>query len=116
MGRSKKEITVRYAFYFSPLAERNLLLLLNYLIDEWSVKAKDNFKLILDEKLNYISLYPESCIKSKAFKNLHICIVTKQTSLLYRITNNEIEVVTVFDNRSSNKSIMKEIRKYYGRI
>lgn len=107
---------MRYSFYFSPLAEKNLFLLLNYLIDEWSVKAKDNFKLTLDEKLHHISLYPESCIKSKVFKSLHICVVTKQTSLLYRINNNEIEVITVFDNRSSNKSIMKEIRKYYGHI
>ncbi|MXN90858.1 type II toxin-antitoxin system RelE/ParE family toxin [Flavobacterium sp. Sd200] len=107
---------MRYNFYFSPLAEKKLLLLFNYLIDEWSVKVKDNFRLQLDEKLYQVSEFPESCIKSKHFYNLHLCIVTKQTSFLYRIKNNEIEVVTVFDNRSSFKSITKEIRKYYGRI
>ncbi|KGO93247.1 type II toxin-antitoxin system RelE/ParE family toxin [Flavobacterium subsaxonicum] len=107
---------MRYNFYFSPLAEKKLIQLLNYLIEEWSVKVKDNFKQILDEKLDQVSLYPYSCIKSTDFFNLYLCIVTKQTSFLYRIKNDEIEVVTVFDNRSSFKSITKEIRKYYGRI
>ena len=107
---------MKYSFYFSPLAEQKLLQLFNYLIEEWSVKVKDNFRQIFDEKLDQISNYPESSVKSKEFFNLHLCIVTKQTSFLYRINNNEIEVITVFDNRSSFKSITKEIRKYYGRI
>ncbi|KOS06494.1 hypothetical protein AM493_10945 [Flavobacterium akiainvivens] len=105
-----------YSLHFSPLAEKKLIELLLYLIEEWSVKVKDDFKVILDKKLNHISVYPESCVKSKSFRNLHLCIITKQTSLLYRIVNNQIEVITLFDNRSSFKSINKEIRKYYGRI
>ncbi|MFP9099675.1 type II toxin-antitoxin system RelE/ParE family toxin [Flavobacterium sp. RHBU_24] len=107
---------MKYSFYFSPLAEKKLLQLFNYLIEEWSVKVKDNFRNILDDKLEQISNYPESCIQSKRFFNLYLCVVTKQTSFLYRINNNEIEVITVFDNRSSFTSITKEIRKYYGRI
>lgn len=107
---------MRYPFYFSPLAEKKLIDLLNYLIEEWSIAAKDNFRQILDEKLHQVSYFPESCIQSKRFFNLHLCVVTKQTSFLYRIKNDEIEVITVFDNRSSFKSITKEIRKYYGGI
>ena len=63
-----------------------------------------------------ISNFPESCIESELFPDLRKCIVTKQTSFLYRIQSNEIEVITVFDNRSSFKSITKEIRKFYGKL
>lgn len=107
---------MRYNFYFSRLAEKKLLQLFDYLIHEWSVKVKDNFRQTLDEKLDQISIYPDSCIKSKQFFNLYLCIVTKQTSFLYRVINDDIEVITVFDNRSSFKSITKEIRKFYGKL
>jgi len=100
----------------SELAGKKLDILLDYLEEEWSLKIADNFEKIFGDKLSHIAKYPESCIKSRQFFNLHLCIVTKQTSFLYRINNNEIEVITVFDNRSSFKSITKEIRKYYGRI
>lgn len=100
----------------SELAGEKLDAVLDYLIEEWSQKSSDEFSEKFEDKLKHIDLFPESCIKSKKHFNLHICIVTKQTSFLYRILRERIEVITVFDNRSSNKSIRKEIRKYYGRI
>lgn len=101
---------------FSDLANRKTAEISDYLAREWSEKVKKEFAEILRGKILQIAHFPESCIQSKRFYNLHLCIVTKQTSFLYRINNNEIEVITVFDNRSSFKSITKEIRKYYGRI
>jgi len=100
----------------SNLAQRKLNILLDYLEDEWSIIVANNFEANFEEKLLYISSYPESCIESGIFKNIRKCIVTKQTSFLYRIKNEYIEIITVFDNRSSFKSITKEIRKYYGHL
>jgi plasmid stabilization system protein ParE len=105
-----------YTIILSQLAGAKLDKLLDYLEEEWSLRVADNFEKAFEEKLIHVSNYPESCIKSKQFYNLHLCIITKQTSFLYRITNETIEVITVFDNRSSFKTINKEIRKYYGRI
>jgi len=100
----------------SDLAQRKLNILLDYLEDEWSITVANNFEANFEEKLLNISSYPESCIESGIFKNIRKCIVTKQTSFLYRIKNEYIEIITVFDNRSSFKSITKEIRKYYGHL
>lgn len=105
-----------YNVRLSRLATTKLDNLLDYLEEEWSENVATVFEETFSEKLNQIAHFPDSCIQSKRFYNLHLCIVTKQTSFLYRINNNEIEVITVFDNRSSFKSITKEIRKYYGRI
>ncbi|MHA3787345.1 type II toxin-antitoxin system RelE/ParE family toxin [Flavobacterium hauense] len=100
----------------SKLAQKKLNILLNYLEDEWSLAVANNFEVYFEEKLLHISSYPESCIESGIFRNLRKCIVTKQTSFLYRIKNEYIEIITVFDNRSSFKSITKEIRKHYGHL
>ena len=105
-----------YNIRLSRLATTKLDNLLDYLEEEWSENVAPVFEETFAEKLNQIVHFPDSCRQSKHFYNLHLCIVTKQTSFLYRINNNEIEVITVFDNRSSFKSITKEIRKYYGRI
>ncbi|GGB71239.1 hypothetical protein GCM10007424_09070 [Flavobacterium suaedae] len=101
---------------FSNLAYRKLGYILEYLEEEWSEKVKKKFITILNEKIEQISDFPESCIKSNTHDNLRMCIITKQTSLLYRINNNEIEVITLFDNRTNFKKITAEIRKHYGRI
>jgi hypothetical protein len=52
-----------------------------------------------------ISHHPESCPKSSEFPNLYKCVVTEQTSYFYRIINNDIEIITVFDNRQDPTSI-----------
>jgi len=105
-----------HSIILSELAGEKLDAVLDYLIEEWSQKSSDDFFVKFEDKLNHIAFFPESCIKSKKHFNLHFCVVTKQTSFLYRILKEQIEVITVFDNRSSNKSIRKEIRKYYGHI
>jgi plasmid stabilization system protein ParE len=101
---------------FSDLANKKAAEVSDYLAKEWSEKVKKDFAETLRAKIMQISSFPESCIESGIFYNLRICVVTKQTSFLYRINDNEIEVITVLDNRSSFTSITKEIRKYYGRI
>lgn len=100
----------------SDLAIKKLDDLLDYLEEEWSENVAFAFEETFADKINQILKFPESCMQSKRFFNLYLCVVTKQTSFLYRINNTEIEVITVFDNRSSFTSITKEIRKYYGRI
>ena len=101
---------------FSELATQKTTEVSAYLASEWSEKVKKDFAETLRGKINTIATFPESCVESEVFHNLRRCVVTKQTSFLYRIKPNEIEVVTVLDNRSSFKSIIKEIRTHYGRI
>lgn len=100
----------------SDLAGKKLDKLLDYLEEEWSLKIADNFEKLFSERLSHISKYAKSCIRSKQLFNLHFCVVTNKPHFYTGIKDDEIEVITIFDNRSSFKSITKEIRKYYGRI
>ena len=89
----------------SPTARKKLDTLLEYLQAEWSVKVKREFIKKLDKSVDQIATHPKSCPESQEFKGLHKCVVTKQTSLFYRITEDEIEVITIFDNRQDPTSL-----------
>jgi plasmid stabilization system protein ParE len=98
--------------YLSEIAEKKLDLLLDYLETEWSEKSKSNFINRLKKAFKKIASHPKSCPESESYKNLYKCLVTKQTTLYYRILDYEIEVVTIKDNRQSPETIEKEIKHW----
>jgi plasmid stabilization system protein ParE len=84
---------------FSTRARLKLERLLDYLETEWSPKVKHAFMAKLDQALFQIAKMPESCPMSHKKKGVYKCLVSKQTSLFYRINDKGIEVITLFDNR-----------------
>ncbi len=98
--------------FLSPLAERQLELLLDYLEFEWSVKSRSSFLEKIKKSCKMISLHPKSCLESQEFPNLFKCVVTKQTSFYYRIIDNEIEIISVKDNRQDPDKIEDELKHW----
>lgn len=66
--------------FLSELAENKLLKLSHYLLENWSLKTRNDFIDKLTEKINQISAQPQSCPESKEFSGLFKCVVTKQTT------------------------------------
>ncbi len=91
----------------SPTARKKLDDLLDYLDENWPRKVKKDFINKLDITLKRICKYPESCPESKEIKRLRKCVVTSQNSLFYRIGENEIEVITFFDNRQDPSKLKR---------
>ncbi|MEL7005665.1 MAG: type II toxin-antitoxin system RelE/ParE family toxin [Bacteroidota bacterium] len=81
--------------------------LLEYLEQGWSKKVKDDFIKKLDRSVDRISKYPKSCPESKKYPGLFQCVVTKQTSLFYRVRKKEIEIITLFDTRQDPTKIKR---------
>jgi len=98
--------------FLSELAENKLLKLNDYLLENWSLKVKNDFIKKLTSKIDQISEQPESCPQSSEFKGLFKCVVTKQTTLYYRINldRNEIEIITIFDTRQNPDKLEKDIK------
>jgi plasmid stabilization system protein ParE len=86
---------------WSPLAEETYLNILNYLIDNWSVNIAQQFDDKVESLLKHISKHTKLCPKSK-HKDLRKCVITHQTSLIYRITSTHIELIVFIDNRSQH--------------
>jgi len=98
--------------FLSPIAEKKIMLLLNYLENEWSLKSKEDFLSKLLSSFHQIAEYPESCARSKHFPGLYKCVVTRQTSFYYRIKKGKIEIITLIDNRQDPGRIKEEINQY----
>lgn len=84
--------------------------LLVYLEKEWSIKIKNDFIVKLDKSLKQIQKLPDSFPESEKVKGLRKCVVTKQTTIFYKYTEATIDVVAIFDNRQSPKSLENEIK------
>jgi plasmid stabilization system protein ParE len=100
-----------YSVFLSPIAEKKLILLLEYLEIEWGVKSKKDYLKQLQKAIKTISKNPKAFEESKSFKNLYRCVVTKQSAFFYRINKKEIEIITIIDNRQNPEIIKKELRK-----
>ena len=57
--------------FLSELAESKLLKLSEYLLENWDLKTRDLFIAKLTEKIEQISIQPQSCPKSSEFHNLY---------------------------------------------
>ena len=95
--------------FLSELAETKLQKLSEYLLENWNLKTRDKFISKLTEKIEQISIQPDSCPKSSEFENLYKCVVTKQTTFFYRIKakEKEIEIITIFDTRQHPNRLKK---------
>lgn len=99
--------------YLSPLTEYKLEKLLNYLESEWGKSVRQKFLRDFEKKTRQILDFPLSNPKVDEFDDILKCVITSQASFYYRILNNEVEIISLTDNRQNPKKVMKEIRQYF---
>lgn len=95
----------------SKRAMKKLDSLLVYLEEEWSTKVKHEFVLKLDKSLKQIQKLPDSFPESEKIRGLRKCVITKQTTVFYKYSETTIDVITIFDNRQTSKSLKKETKE-----
>lgn len=94
----------------SKLASNKLQKLFDYLVEHWSLKVKTDFIKKLDHSIEIIKKHPESFPQSLIKPGLHQCVVTKQTTLYFRFTSNQIIIVNMFDNRQHPSKLNQELQ------
>lgn len=72
---------------------------------EWSVRIKNKFLTLLETKIEQIKITPEMYEASSKRKSIRRCVIGKQTSLYYRIKKEEIEIITIQDNRANPRKL-----------
>lgn len=87
--------------FLSPKAALQLTELLEYLEENWSVKTRDRFLSKFDRNLKVIVSMPKAFPMSEKKKGLRRSVISKQTTIFYRINGQEIEIVAIKNNRSN---------------
>lgn len=80
-------------------AEKSFAKIVEYLEEEWSETSAKKFVQKTDKLLNYISENPEMCPTVEGKEEIRKGLVTKQTSVFYKIMDNFIRLITFWDNR-----------------
>ena len=94
----------------SKTAEKKISKLLDYLLENWSLKVKSDFVKKLDRSIDLIKSDPHIFPESDKISGLHKCVITKQTTLYYRFNSKTIFLVTIFNNRQKPSKLKKEVK------
>lgn len=89
-----------FIIIWSPKSELNYTKIINYIIERWTIKEAIDFDTKAMSLLNVLKTRHRLCPKSK-MKNLRKCVITSQTSLIYQIHKDSIELVDFIDNRAN---------------
>ena len=90
-----------YSVSWSPKAKESYVETILFILEKWTLKEVKGFekeaKRVIKNLSSNLWLCPEIM-----YKNLRKCTVSKQTSLVYRIVGESIEIVAFLDNRSEH--------------
>ena len=82
--------------------------LLSYLELNWERRVIKDFALKLKFRIDTLSAQPYIGSVSKKAKNVRSIFITKHNKLYYRINNDTIEILNLYDTRiNPNKNIYK---------
>jgi plasmid stabilization system protein ParE len=94
---------------FSRRSKLQLEELIEYLEYRFSLITKEKFVATLDSFVVLIQKDPEIFPKSEANKKIRKCVISEQTTLYYSFNNQEIRLLSFFDNRQDPTKIKKII-------
>lgn len=96
-----------YKLIWSDEALRNLKKIIEYLERRWSEKEVSKFSKLLDNNLELISAKPLLFPVSQDFPQFRKAVISPQTSIYYEVVNEEIHLITLFDNRQNPNKLKK---------
>ncbi len=88
---------------WSPLAERDLGNILEYLAKNWNQKVIIRFLNKINLVTNQIAKVPNQYPIINKKLQVRKCVVTKQNTLFYREIEKRIEILRLYDTRQNPK-------------
>jgi plasmid stabilization system protein ParE len=94
-----------YKLVWSEEALKNLRNIFDYLETNWTLRESQKFSRLLEKQIKRIEKNPYLFAESKVLNGLRKSVLSPQTSMYYRLNNNEIQIVTLFDNRQNPEKL-----------
>ncbi len=90
---------------WSKRAEKSFDKIVDYLEDEWSEANAKKFVRKTNKLLGQIAENPEMCPSVEGKEEVRKGLVTKQSSVFYKIMDNFIKLITFWDNRRDQDNL-----------
>ncbi len=88
-----------YKIVWTDEALHGLQKTIEYIEQRWTQKEIKNFARLLDKHLNIIKENPKIFPQSKKSIDIRRSVLSKQTTIYYKVENSTIYLLTLFDNR-----------------
>ena len=92
-----------YKIIYKKRFQTKLFKLLDYLKQEWGNNVADSFIIRLQTRLDTLSQQPYIGASSTVIKSVRSILITKHNRLFYRIKDDTIEVLNMYDTRGNPK-------------
>lgn len=86
---------------WSALAKEYYIVIIEQLFEKWNIAIVESFEKETIELIDRIKNHNHICPKSK-ITNLHKCVINQHISLIYRVENETIEIITLVFNQSKH--------------
>jgi plasmid stabilization system protein ParE len=87
--------------FWSDLAKECYVYIIEQLFEKWNIAVVEVFENETISLIDRIENHNHICPKSK-IKNLHKCVINEHISLIYRIENDTLEIITFIFNQSEH--------------
>ena len=85
--------------YYTPHAKQTLQQTYNFINNKFGANTADKFVVKAEKTILLIAKYPYMFKSSTIDKDVRIGLISKQTSLFYRVTDKSIHLLFFCDNR-----------------
>jgi len=85
--------------FYTPRSKQTLELVYHFINNKFGQKSADAFLLKAEKTIRLIALQPLIFKASQIDENVRKGLITKQTSIFYRVTDNSIHLLFFWDNR-----------------
>lgn len=84
---------------------KDLEKIIDYLIAIWGITVAEDFAMKVEDTEDFISNNANSGRQISKSKNIYRTRITKHNAFYYRLIDNKIEVITIFDTRQNPQKL-----------
>lgn len=84
---------------FSPLALDGMISIAEFILEKWGIKSSRKFQIQVERTLKTLGKQPYMFKASALASDVRKGIISRQTSFIYQIHQDRIEILFFIDNR-----------------
>ena len=74
---------------------------IDYLLEDWSITLAEEFIQNTESRIETLTFFPNLGLSSDKMKNIKSIVLTKHNKLYYRISDEIITILNLFDTRQN---------------